>query len=304
MQGAFTSFALNSDDRVSRFCKNPPQCQQFRIRLEFLFRKWCLWISFKPGRIMKPKYTLRGVGATQFHTTRWTLVIISAQSQAEEGRAALAELCQLYWYPLYSFVRVRGYSPHDAQDLTQGFFLHLLEHRALTRVDRMKGKFRSFLLASFKNYLSVEAHRARSLKRGGKCEFVSLDLRSAENPNRLEPADPLTPEKIFDARWAIRLLGRAMTLLGDEYAAQGKSATFETLKVFLRIGDTSGLPPQEEAAKALGVGLGAVKTMIHRLRKRYSAILRQEIGRTVSDPAEIDGEIHALCDALIAAEGA
>jgi len=252
---------------------------------------------------MKPKHTLRGVGATQFHTTRWTLVMISAQSPVQEGRAALAELCQLYWYPLYSFVRVRGYSPHDAQDLTQGFFLHLLEHRALTHVDRMKGKFRSFLLTSFKNYLSVEAHRARSLKRGGKCEFVSLDLEGAENRNRLEPADHLTPEKIFDARCAIRLLGRAMALLGDEYAAQGKPSTFETLKVFLRIGDTRGSPPQEEAANALGVGVGAVKTLIHRLRKRYAALLRQEIGRTVSDPAEIDGEIHALCDALIAAEG-
>ncbi len=227
----------------------------------------------------------------------------SAQSQAEGGRAALAELCQLYWYPLYSFARLRGHSPHDAQDVTQGFFLHLLEHRALTHVDRLKGKFRSFLLASFKNYLSVEAHRARSLKRGGKWEFVSLDIESAENRYRLEPADHLTPEKIFEARWAITLLGRAMTVLDEEYAAQGKSLTFENLKVFLRVGDIEGSPPQEEAAKALGVGLGAVKTQIHRLRKRYSAILRQEIGRTVSDPAEIDGEIHALCDALIAAEG-
>jgi DNA-directed RNA polymerase specialized sigma24 family protein len=239
----------------------------------------------------------------QFHSTRWTLVMISAQSQVEGGRAALAELCQLYWHPLYSFARRRGYSPHDAQDVTQGFFLHLLEHRALTRVDRLKGKFRSFLLACFQNYLSVELVRARTLKRGGKCEFVFLDLESAENCHRLEPADHLTPEKIFDARWAMTLLGRAMTLLGDEYVAQGKSATFETLQVFLRIGDTKGLPPLEEAAKALGVGLGAVKTLIHRLRKRYSAILRQEIGRTVSDPGEIDGEIHYLCDAVIAAEG-
>jgi RNA polymerase sigma-70 factor (ECF subfamily) len=252
---------------------------------------------------MKPEYKLRGVGAAQFHTTRWTLVMISAQSQAEGGQAALAELCKLYWSPLYSFARLRGYSPQDAQDFTQGFFLHLLEHRALTRVDRLKGKFRSFLLASFKNYLSVEAHRARRLKRGGRCEFISLDLESAENRYRLEPADYLTPEKIFEARWAITLLGRAMTLLGDEYAAQKKASTFETLKVYLRIGDTKDWPSHEEAAKALGVGVASVKTLIHRLRKRYSAILRQEIGRTVSDPAEIDGEVHALCDALIAAEG-
>src|SRR5262245_12785935 len=122
---------------------------------------------------MKAKSGVGGVRAAQFHTTQWTLVMLSAQSQVKEGRAALAELCQLYWYPLYFFARRRGYPPHDAQDLTQGFFLHLLENRALTRADRLKGKFRSFLLASFQNYFSVEVHRARSLKRGGKCEFVS-----------------------------------------------------------------------------------------------------------------------------------
>jgi hypothetical protein len=253
--------------------------------------------------IMKAEYRLRSRGAAQFHTTRWTLVMLSAQSQAEGGRAALAELCQLYWYPLYSFARLRGYSSHDAQDFTQGFFLHLFGHRALAQVDRLKGKFRSFLLASFKIYLSAESQRALSLKRGGGCEFISLDLEGAENRFRLEPADYLTPEKIFDARCAITLLDRAMTRLGDEYGAQGKRSTFETLKVFLRTAESKGSPSQEEAAKALGVEVGALKTLIHRLRKRFSAIMRQEIGRTVSDPAEIDGEIRALCDALIAAEG-
>lgn len=125
--------------------------------------------------MIKQEYDSKGVGGAQFHTTRWTLVMVSAQSQAEGDRAALAELCELYWYPLYSFARRRGYSPQDAQDLTQGFFLHLLEHRALTQVDRLKGKFRSFLLASFQNYLSNEYKRARSFKRGSKYEFVSLD---------------------------------------------------------------------------------------------------------------------------------
>ena len=245
----------------------------------------------------------KGVRAADFDTTQWTLVMTSAQSQTEEGRAALAELCRLYWYPLYFFARHRGHSPHDAQDATQGFFLHLLEHRALTRVDRLKGKFRSFLLASFRNYLSMEVHRACSIKRGGKCEFVSLDLESAENCYLSQHADQLTPEKIFDARWAITLLGRAMTLLSEEYAAKHKSSTFEALKGFLGIGDTKDSPAPKEAAKALGISLGTVKTLIHRIRKRYSSILRREIGRTVSEPAEIDGEIHALCDAIIAAEG-
>jgi RNA polymerase sigma-70 factor (ECF subfamily) len=147
-----------------------------------------------------------------------------------------------------------GISPDDAQDLTQGFFLHLLEHRALTTVDQLKGKFRSFLLASFQNYLSVEAYRARCLKRGGNREFVSLDLEDAENRYRLEPAEYLTAEKIFDARWALTLLDRAMTLLREEYAAQGKTSLFESLKVFLGSAG-EGTPSYEEVAKALGVGL-------------------------------------------------
>jgi RNA polymerase sigma factor (sigma-70 family) len=226
----------------------------------------------------------------------------AAQSQVQGGPAALAELCRIYWYPIYVFARRRGYSPEDAQDLTQGFFLHLLEHRALTTVDRLKGKFRSFLLASFHNYLSVEAHRARCLKRGGNREFVSLDLEDAENRYQLEPVEHLTAEKIFDARWALILLDRAMTLLREEYVAQGKTPLFESLKVFLGSAGESS-PPYEEVAKALGVGLPAVKTLIHRLRKRYSSLLREEIGRTVSDPAEIEGEVHALCEALVASGG-
>jgi RNA polymerase sigma factor (sigma-70 family) len=246
-------------------------------------------------------------GDASFHTTRWTIVIQAAQSQVQGGPAALAELCRLYWYPLYVFARRRGHSPDDAQDLTQGFFLHLLEHRALTTVDRLKGKFRSFLLASFQNYLSVEAYRARCLKRGGNrefvsLEFVSLDLEDAESRYRLEPVENLTAEKIFDARWALTLLDRAMTLLREEYAAQGKTSVFTSLKVFLGSAG-EGSPSYEEVAKALGVGLAAVKTLIHRLRKRYSSILREEIARTVSDPGEIEDEIHALCEALLASGG-
>ncbi len=227
----------------------------------------------------------------------------AAQSQVQGGPAALAELCRLYWYPLYVFARRRGHSPDDAQDLTQGFFLHLLEHRALARVDRLKGKFRSFLITSFTNYLSIEAHRARCLKRGGNCKFVTLDLERAENRYLLEPADALTAEKIFDARWAMTLIGRAMTLLGEEYAAQDKTSTFEMLEAFLDLKDGKAPPPYEKAADALQVSVGSVKTLIHRLRKRFASILREEVRRTVSNPAEVDGEIHALCDALIAAEG-
>jgi DNA-directed RNA polymerase specialized sigma24 family protein len=187
-------------------------------------------------------------GTGQFHTTRWTLVLASARDQSQTGRAALAALCQIYWYPLYAFARRRGYSPPDAQDLTQGFFLHILEHRALSGVDRLKGKFRSFLLACFQNHLSAETHRAHRLKRGGQCQFISL-------------------------------------------------------RAFVGITETKPEGSYEQAAKALGIAVGTVKTFIHRLRKRYLAVVREEVARTVSDPAEIEGEIRALCDALTAAAG-
>jgi len=252
---------------------------------------------------MKPEFDPSGTAGAQFHTTRWTLVMVSAQSQVAGGKAALGELCRIYWYPLYSFARRRGHTPHDAQDLTQGFFLHLLEHRALTQVDRLKGKFRSFLLASFQNYLSNESQRARSLKRGKEYEFVSLDWESAENRYRLEPADYLTAEKIFDARWAMTLLNHVMLALELAYTEEGKRSTFQALEIFLRFGDSRPSPSYEELSEKLGVSVGGVKTLVHRLRKRYSALLREEVARTVSDPAEIDNEIHALCDALIAAEG-
>jgi RNA polymerase sigma factor (sigma-70 family) len=242
-------------------------------------------------------------GVASFRTTHWSMVMMAAQSQAPGGHEALAELCRLYWYPLYVFARRRGHSPDYAEDLTQGFFLHLLEHKALINVDRLKGKFRSFLLASFQNHLSTEAARARTLKRGGSYEIVSLDLDTAESRYQKEPTDYLTPEKIFDARWAMTLLERTMSLLREEYAAQGKATTFEALKIFLQTGGTESAPTYDEVAKLLNVPLPSAKTLIHRLRKRYTAMLREEVGRTVSDPEEVDGEIHALINALIASEG-
>ncbi len=231
------------------------------------------------------------------------MVMRAAQSQAQGGQSALAELCRLYWYPLYIFARRRGYSPDDAQDLTQGFFLHLLERRALRGVDRLKGKFRSFLLASFQNHLSHAVDRAHRLKRGGGNEFVHLDAQEAEERYQREPVEFLTAEKIFDARWAMTLLGEALKQLRQEYATAGKISMFEALKVFLDPNNSVAPPSYEEVANRLELSIGGVKTLIHRLRKRYTALLREEVGRTVVDPTEIDEEIHALCDALVASEG-
>jgi RNA polymerase sigma factor (sigma-70 family) len=252
---------------------------------------------------VKSEHSSPQVEAGGFRTTRWSVVLLSAQSQAPGSKAALEELCSAYWYPLYAFVRYRGHSPQDAQDLTQGFFLHLFEHKALTHVDPLKGKFRSFMIASLQNYLSQQRELARRLKRGGKVEFVCLDLQRAEDRYRLEPINHLTPEMIFNARWGMALLGAAMNRLERECAAQGKTATFETLKTFLDPINSETLPSYEQIATQLKVSISAVKTLIHRLRKQHSAFVRQEISRTVSDSADVDAEVHELCEAIIAAEG-
>ena len=208
-----------------------------------------------------------GEGAASFHTTRWTIVMRAAQSQAPGGESALAQLCRTYWYPLYMFARRRGHSPDDAQDLTQGFFLHLLEQRSLAGVDRLKGKFRSFLLASFQNHLSDPLDRAHRLKRRGDKEFVELDAEEAEDRYRLEPVEGLTAEKMFDARWAMTLLAEALNRLRQEYATEGQTSTFEALRVFLDPVNSRAVPSYEEIAARLGVSTGAIKTLIHRLRK-------------------------------------
>jgi RNA polymerase sigma factor (sigma-70 family) len=243
------------------------------------------------------------VGANRFHTTRWSVVLLSAQSQTPGCEKAFAELCRLYWYPFYGFIRHRGYSLEDAENVVQVFFLHLVEHKTFRRVDRSKGRFRSFLLASLQNYLSNEADRVRCLKRGGKAEFVRLDLEGAEGRYRLESVDTLTPEKVFDARWAIVLIGEALKRLDHQYVAQGKATIFQALRAFLDPINTKSLSSYEEVAAQLEVSVGSVKTLIHRLRKQYTALVREEISRTVSDSVDVDAEIHELCEALIAAEG-
>jgi len=242
--------------------------------------------------------------AARFRSTHWSVVFTAAQDHTPAGQAALAELYRSYWYPLYAHVRRRGHTPEDSQDLTQSFFLQLLEHRGLIQVHPHKGRFRSFLLASLQNFLSTARRREHTIKRGGLCMFISLDAEDVENRYQLEPADDLalTAEQIFDARWAVALLNQAMKTVQAEYAARGKGKTFEILKGFLP-GVNAGLASYEQAATTLGISEAAVNTLIHRLRKQYSIALRREVARTVSEPAAIDDEIHLLFEALVAAEG-
>ena len=238
-----------------------------------------------------------------FRTTRWSVVFSAGESGNPNNQAALAELCRQYWYPIYAFARRSGYDAPDSQDLTQSFFLRLLEHNALKIATPVRGRFRTFLLASFQNHLSHSREKARAVKRGGGNRLLSLDGEAAEDRYWCEPADHLTAEQIFDARWAITVLAQTKTRLSEECASQGKSAIFEALKSFLDPINANTAKSYEQAADGLGVSVGAVKTLIHRLRKRYIGLLREEVGRTVLDPADIEEELRALCDALIASEG-
>jgi DNA-directed RNA polymerase specialized sigma24 family protein len=188
-----------------------------------------------------------------FDATRWSLVLEAAQSRADGGPEALARLCERYWPPLYAFARHRGFSPEDAQDLVQGFFEHLIESRALSAVDQAKGRFRSFLLASFQNFTAMERRRADTEKRGGRAQMIRIDWQDAEGKIAFEPKDPLTPETVYDARWALALLCRATRRLEQEQAALDKAEAFCTLRLFLGDqGVRAGLS-YEAAAQALNV---------------------------------------------------
>jgi DNA-directed RNA polymerase specialized sigma24 family protein len=237
-----------------------------------------------------------------FRTTRWSLILSSISIQAPESRAALAELCKLYWYPLYAFARRSGFESSDAEDLTQSFFLHLLEKKALDCATPLKGRFRSFLLASFKNYMSVARHRNHAAKRGGNIQTISLDAMDREFSHELESNAGVSAETIFDARWASTLLERAQARLREEYFQHGRGNSFDRLKIFLTDAEAGSANAYEMAAEQLGLTIAGIKTLVFRLRKRFSALVRDEVAQTVRDPSEIDAELHSLCEALLSAQ--
>jgi RNA polymerase sigma factor (sigma-70 family) len=235
-------------------------------------------------------------GAPCFLTTHWSVVLAAGQTQDAQAREALSTLCQTYWYPLYAYVRRQGQSPDDAQDLTQEFFARLLARNYLGEVRREKGRFRSFLLAALRHFLANEWDRRRRQKRGGGQPPVSLNLEGAETRYRLEPADPLTPERIFERRWALTLLEKVLQRLAQDYAAAGKQALFAQLESCLT-GERGGLSYAELATR-LKMNEGAIKVAVHRLRHRYRALLRSEIAQTVATPGEVEEEIRHLRQVL------
>ena len=236
------------------------------------------------------------VGARQFATTRWTIVLNAGRCDTPQAHQALGQLCQTYWYPLYAFIRRKGYSAADAQDLTQAFLARFIAKHYLGEVDRSKGKFRSFLLASLTHFLANEWDKAHAQKRGGNQTFIEVDACNAEQRYALEPAHDMTPERIFDRRWALTLLDDVFKRLREEFTTGAKAELFDRLKDTLTGEKTA--PRYAETAAQLGMTEGAVKVAVHRLRRRYRELLRAEVAATVASPADVDDELKHLFLAL------
>ena len=225
-----------------------------------------------------------------------------SQAEPELARAALAELCQTYWGPLYNFVRSRGYTVDDAQDLTQSFFAYLIERKIYARVDRQKGKFRSFLLASLKNFLADASDRERTLKRGGRQVFLPLQEQQVENAESIFQTHSSTSgeDQLFDRSWAEALIAAGLERLSADYKGEAKEKLFNELRIFLTSG-AEPLPSYAELATRLGMTESTLRTNVTRLRARYRRVLRAEVRRTVDTEAEVDEELHELLHVLTAA---
>jgi RNA polymerase sigma-70 factor (ECF subfamily) len=248
-----------------------------------------------------PAVALTGLFASDggmFATTHWSLVLAARGQPSPEARAALADLCRVYWYPLYAFIRRGGHGATAAEDLTQEFFARLLEKGWLGQADRTKGRFRSFLLAACKHFLANERARERALKRGGGRTHLPINFHDADARYAREPADALTPERLFERRWALALLDQVLAELRAEYAAASKEKLFDLLKA--RLGGAADAALYESVAAALGMTAGAVKVAAHRLRQRYRDRLREAIARTLDDPDAVDDEIRHLFAVLSA----
>jgi RNA polymerase sigma factor (sigma-70 family) len=227
-----------------------------------------------------------------FATTHWSVVMAAGKGHSAQAADALEQLCRTYWYPLYAFVRRHVSEAHDAEDLTQEFFTRFLAKEYFGRADPALGRFRSFLLTCLKNFLAEQQRQARRLKRGGGKTTISWDRQTAEERYRLEPADPVTAEQIYDRRWALTLLETVLARLAEEQSAAGKGRVFAQFKDYLW-GDTRETSYGETAVR-LGMTEGAVKVAVHRLRRRLRDLLREEVAHTVAADAEIDEELRHL----------
>jgi RNA polymerase sigma-70 factor (ECF subfamily) len=231
-----------------------------------------------------------------FETTQWSRVLAAGQVANGGGQKALAELCAIYWYPLYALLRRRGHKAEKARDLTQGFFTVLLEKQYLAAADPARGRFRSFLRTALERFVANEHEHAQAKKRGGGKLTLQLDFDDGERRYQHEPLDRWTPERIFERQWALTLLDRTLAELRQQHDAAGKIRQFEAFKVYLT-GD-AGAPSVRQAAEQLAISEGAAKVAIHRVRQKYRDLLRAEIAQTVADGQEIDDELRVLLAAL------
>jgi len=234
--------------------------------------------------------------ARRFATTRWSIVLAAGERDAGEAAPALATLCEIYWYPVYAFIRRRGMSPADAQDATQGFFAALLEQDYVSSADRERGRFRTFLLTAVSRFLSKQREHNRTLKRGGGRKLLSIDAAVGEDRYLLEPTDDWSPERLFERRWALTLLDRVLARLEQRYTEQGQTQLFEKLQ-----GCLTGADPEvshTDLAADLKMTPGALKVAIHRLRRRYRDLLKAEIAETVAGADEVADELDYLLAAL------
>jgi DNA-directed RNA polymerase specialized sigma24 family protein len=235
-------------------------------------------------------------GPSQFQTTRWSMVISARDGDATEAREALGALCATYWYPLYAFVRRKGHDGDVAQDLVQGFFTRLLEKGDLAAVERSKGKFRSFLMAACTHYLANQMNHNRAQIRGGGRSRISIDRLEAEGRYTREPAHALTADRLFERQWALALLENVLNALAAEMTEAGKAQLFEALRPALLGG--AERTPYSAIAAALDLTENAARAAAHRIRRRYRELMREEVARTLSDPADLDEEIRSLFAAL------
>jgi len=228
----------------------------------------------------------------QFPQTRWSVVLAARDSNEQQATGALDELCRAYWFPLYVYVRKRGVSPEDAEDVTQGYFAALIDRGYLTQVDRERGKLRSFLLTTLKHYLADEWSKASALKRGHGQRPVSIDAANAEERYAMEPVDEASPDRLFDRRWALTLLDNVLTALRADYASAGQERMFDGLKKFLAWNSAS--EAYRETAAELGMKENAVRVAVFRLRRRYGDLLRDQVADTVTSPDEVPAELEQL----------
>jgi len=232
---------------------------------------------------------------SRFATTQWSLVFAASEDEHQRHRQALEDLCRCYWYPLYAYARRRGFDAEEAADVTQAFFADLLERQSLQEVAPDKGKFRAFLLAAFRNFMAQHRARHRTVKRGGGTQAISIDADAGEERFQREPADALTPEDLFERRWGLTVMERAMEKLREQQERRGRPEAFTALQPYLTHPDNA---PYRELANQLQWSLSAVKVAIHRLRQAYGEWLRAEIARTVADPNQVDEELRYLLTQL------